>query len=74
MDSRETKTIAFSNGVQRGDPMGPANVLSVVATRAERFREEFEGEGMEAFAYINYDSLDLMEVTANTVGAFSGES
>ena len=29
---------------------------------------------MEAFAYINYDSLDLMEVTANTVGAFSGES
>ena len=71
MDSGETRTIACSSGVQQGDPMGPAMFCLALRPALKRFREEFEGEGVEAFAYMGDVSLGLMEVTANTVRAFA---
>ena len=66
MESGETRAITCSSGVQQGDPMGPA--MSCLASRPglKLFREEFDGEGVEAFAYMDDVSLGLMGVTANT--------
>ena len=49
-DSGETSTIACSSGEQQGDPMGPAIFCLAVQPRLKRFGQEFEGEGVEAFA------------------------
>ncbi|CAN0595732.1 unnamed protein product, partial [Laminaria digitata] len=49
MDSRETRTIACSSGVQQGDPMGPAMFCLALRPGLKRFRQEFEGKGVEAF-------------------------
>ena len=70
MDSGETGTIACSIGVQKGDPMGPAMLCLALRPRLKRFREEFEGKGVEAFAYMDDVSLGLLGVTVNTVRAF----
>ena len=77
MDSGETKKIACSSGVQQGDPMGPAMFWLALRPGLKRFREEFEGEGVESFAYLDDISLGLIGVTANAVRAFlpsSGEN
>ena len=71
MDSGETRTIACSSGVQQGDPMGPAMFCLALRPGLKRFREEFEGEGAEAFAYMDDVSLGLTRITADTVGAFA---
>ncbi|CAN0567638.1 unnamed protein product, partial [Laminaria digitata] len=57
MDSGETRTIACSSGVQQGDPMGPAMFCLALRPGLKRFRQEFEGEGVEAFAYMDDVSL-----------------
>ncbi|CAM9349249.1 unnamed protein product, partial [Laminaria digitata] len=59
VDSEETRTIACSSGVQQGDPMGPAIFCLALRPGLKRFRQEFEGEGMEAFAYMDDVSLGL---------------
>ena len=69
MDSGDTRAIACSSGVQPGGGMGPATFCLAVRPGLKRFREEFEGEGVEAFAYMDDVSLGLMEFTANTVRA-----
>ncbi|CAN0580079.1 unnamed protein product, partial [Laminaria digitata] len=76
MDSGETRTIACSSGVQQGDPMGPAMFCLALRTGLKRFRQKFEGEGVEAFAYMDDVSLGLTGIKANTVRAFtsSGEN
>ena len=71
MDSGKTRTIAFSSGVQQGDPMGPAMFCLGLRPGLKRFREEFELEGVEGFAYMDDLSLGLTGVTANTVRAFA---
>ncbi|CAN0368478.1 unnamed protein product [Laminaria digitata] len=71
MDSEETRTIACSSGVQQGDPMGPAMFCLALRPGLKRFRQEFEGEGVEAFVYMDDVSLGLMGITANTVRAFA---
>ncbi|CAN0458038.1 unnamed protein product, partial [Laminaria digitata] len=71
MDSEETRTIACSSGVQQGDPMGPAMFCLALRPGLKRFRQEFEGEGVEAFAYMDDVSLGLMGITANMVRAFA---
>ena len=71
MDSGETRTITCSSGVQQGDPMGPAMFCLALRPGLKRFREEFEGEGVEAFAYMDDISLGLMGVTANTIRAIT---
>ena len=71
MDSGETRTIASSSGVQQGDPMGPAMFFLALRPGLKRFREEFEREGVESFAYVDDVSLDLMRITADTVRAFA---
>ncbi|CAN0489423.1 unnamed protein product, partial [Laminaria digitata] len=71
MDSEETRTIACSSGVQQGDPMGPAMFCLALRPGLKRLRQEFEGEGVEAFAYMDDISLGLMGITANTVRAFA---
>ena len=71
MDFGETRTIAFSSGVQQVDPMGPEMFCLVLRPGLNRFREEFEGEGAEAFSYLDDVSLGLMGVTANRVRAFA---
>ncbi|CAM9984463.1 unnamed protein product [Laminaria digitata] len=71
MDSGETRTIAWSSGVQQGDPMGPEMFCLALRPGLKRFRQEFKGEGMESFAYMDDDSVDLMGITANTVRAFA---
>ncbi|CAN0586600.1 unnamed protein product, partial [Laminaria digitata] len=59
MDSGETRTIACSSGVQQGDPMGTAMFCLALRPGLKRFRQEFEGEGVEAFAYMDDVSLGL---------------
>ncbi|CAN0560929.1 unnamed protein product [Laminaria digitata] len=71
MDSEETTTIPCSSGVQQGDPMGPAMFCLALRPGLKRFRLEFEGEGVEAFAYMDDVSLGLMGITANTGRAFA---
>ena len=70
MDSGDTRAIACSSGVQPGGGMGPATFCLALRPGLKRFREEFEGEGVEAFAYMDDVSLGLMGVTANTVRVF----
>ncbi|CAN0596235.1 unnamed protein product, partial [Laminaria digitata] len=65
------QAIACSNGVQQGDPMGPAMFCLALRSGLKRFRQEFEGEGVEAFAYMDDVSLGFMGITANTVRAFA---
>ncbi|CAN0376531.1 unnamed protein product [Laminaria digitata] len=74
MGSEETRTIACSSGVHQGDPMDPAMFCLALRPRLKRFRQEFEGEGVEAFAYMDDVSLGLMGITANTVRAYSPSS
>ena len=71
MDSGETKTIACSYGVQQGGPMGPAMFCLALRPGLKRFRQEFETEEVEAFAYMDDVFLGLTEVTANTIRAFA---
>ena len=71
MDSGETRTIACSSGVQQGDPTEPAMLCLALRPGLKRFRQEFEREGVEAFAYMDYASLGLTGITANTVRAFA---
>lgn len=67
IDSKEARTVACSSGVQQGDPMGPSILCLSLRQRLKRFREEFEREVVEAFAYIADISLGHMGVTANTI-------
>ncbi|CAN0586918.1 unnamed protein product, partial [Laminaria digitata] len=71
MDTGETRTTVCSSGVQQGDPMGPAMFCLALRPGLKRFRQEFEGEGVEAFAYMGDVSLGLTGITANTVRAFA---
>ena len=70
MDSGETRTIACSSAVQ-GDPKGPAIFCLALQPGLKRFREESEGERVEAFPYMDDVSLGLVGVTTNTVRAFA---
>ena len=70
-DSGETRTIACSSGVRQGDPIGPAIFCLALRPGLKRSREEFEREGVEAFAYMDDVSLGLMRITAGTVRAFA---
>ncbi|CAN0095586.1 unnamed protein product, partial [Laminaria digitata] len=71
MDSGETRTITCSSGVQQWDPIGPATFCLALRLGLKRFRQEFEGEGVEAFAYMDDVSLDFVGITANTVRALA---
>ena len=71
MNSGETRTIAFSSGVQQGDPIGPAMFGLALRPGLKRFKEEFERERVEAFTYMDDVSLGLMGVTDKTVIAFT---
>ncbi|CAN0496882.1 unnamed protein product, partial [Laminaria digitata] len=62
MDSDQTRTIACSSGVQQGDPIGPAMFCLELRPGLKRFRQELEGEGVEAFAYMDNVSLGLMGI------------
>ena len=70
MNTRETRTIACSSGILLiavlGDSMGPAMLCLALRPGLKRLREEFEGEGVEAFAYMDDASLGLIGVTAKT--------
>ncbi|CAN0589122.1 unnamed protein product, partial [Laminaria digitata] len=59
MDSGGTRTIACSCGVQQGDPMGPAMFCLALRPGLKRFRQEFEEEEVQAFAYMDDVSLGL---------------
>ena len=67
MGSGETRTIACSSGVQQGNPMGPVVFCLALRPGLKRFRQEFEREGVEAFAHMVDVSLGLAGITANTV-------
>ena len=51
--------------------MGPAIFCLTLRPALKRFREEFEGQGVEAFAYSDDVSFGLMGVTTNTVRTFA---
>ena len=51
--------------------MGPAMFCVSLRPGLKRFREEFEREGAEAFAYKDDISLGLTRITANTIRAFT---
>ncbi|CAN0560206.1 unnamed protein product, partial [Laminaria digitata] len=61
----------LQRGPARGDPMGPAMFCLALRPGLKRFRQEFEGEGVETFAYMDDVSLGLTGITANTVRAFT---
>ena len=69
MDSGENQTIACSSGVQQGGGMGQAMFCLSLRPGLKRFREE--GEGVEAFAYIDDVSLGLLRITADKVRALA---
>ena len=71
MDSGETRTIACSNGVQQGDPMGPAMFCLASRPGQQQFRQKLERERVEIFAYMGDVSLGLTGITANTIRAFA---
>ena len=50
---------------------GTRNVLPGVAPAAEELWQGFDGEGVEAFAYMGDVSLGLEGITTNTVKAFA---
>ena len=50
--------------------MGLAMFCLALRPELKRFREEFEREGVEAFAYMDNVSLGLMGITANNIRAF----
>ena len=51
--------------------MGPAMFCLSLRPELKRFREEFEREGVEAFAYMDDVSLGLMGITAIKIRAFA---
>ena len=67
MGSGERRKIECSSGVQQGDAMGPALFFMPLLTVLKRIREEFEARGVEAFAYLNDISIDISEITPETV-------
>lgn len=71
MCSGETRTITRSCGVQQQDPIWRALFCPAVRPGLKRFREEFEGEEVEPFAYMDYISPDFMVVTANAIRTVS---
>ena len=74
IDSGEARTIACSSSTQKGDPMGPAMFCLALRPGVNRFREEFEAEGVEAFAYVDDVPFGLIGIMANTVRAFAPDS
>ena len=58
MESGETRTIVCSSGVRPGNLMGPAMFCLALLPGLKRFRQEFEREGVEAFAYMDDVSLE----------------
>ena len=72
IDSGETRTIACSSGVQQGDPMGRTMFCLALRPGVIRFREEFAGEGVEAFAWTM--SLSALRPTRLEPLPSSGES
>ena len=71
MESGETRTIASSSDVQRGDPMGPAMFGLTLRPGLKCIREKFEVKGMEAFVSKDVVSLSLARITADMVSAFA---
>ena len=71
MDSGETRTIPCPSRVQQGDLMGAAMFCLALRPGLTRFREEFDREEVEAFAYMDDVSLGLMGVTGNTIRTFA---
>ena len=59
INSGETRTIAWSSGVQQRDPIGSAIFSLALRPGLERFMEEFEREGVEAFACMDGISVGL---------------
>ncbi|CAN0312017.1 unnamed protein product, partial [Laminaria digitata] len=57
MDSAETRTIACSSSVQQGDPMGSEMFYLALRPALKRFQHGYEGEGVEAFGYMDDVSL-----------------
>lgn len=64
VDSGEHPTITHSRGFQQGGPMGPA--MFCLPLRKE-LRRNPTGEGLEAFAYVDDETLDRAKVTASTI-------
>ena len=65
MDSEETRTIVCSSGVQQGDSVGPALFCLSLRPGLKQFPQEFEGDGVRAFACMNDVSLGLTGITAS---------
>ena len=68
MDSGETTTIACSSLIQLGDPMGPAMFCLALRPGLKRFRQEFEREGVEVFAYVDDVSLAFLRRELDNIG------
>ena len=68
MDSGERREIDCSSVVQQGkDAMRPALFCMPLLPVLKRTRAEFEPGGAEAFAYLDDISIELMEITPDTV-------
>ena len=53
MDSGERTKLECSRGVQQGDAMGPALFCLPLRPVLTRVREEYESQGVEAYAYLD---------------------
>ena len=67
MESGERLKIDCSSGVHQGDAMGPALFCMPLLPALKRTREELEPKRVQAFAYLDYVSIGMVEVTSDTV-------
>lgn len=67
MESGERTKLECSRGVQQGDAMGPALFCLPLRPVLMKVREEYEQQGVEAFAYLDDISVALQEITPSTV-------
>ena len=67
MKSGEERKIDCTSGVQQGDAMEPALFCMPLLPVLKRTRAEFEPTGVEAFAYLDDISIEMMETTPDTV-------
>ena len=62
MGLAERRKIDRSSGVQQGDAMGPALFCMPLLPVLKRIREDFEPNGVEAFAYLDDISIGTVQV------------
>ena len=68
MDLGERTKLECSRGVQQVDAIGPALFCMPLRPALTRVREEYESQGVEAYAYLDGITIAANETSPRTVG------